>query len=136
MFACIHSSLPLRREDYLYNNKYITYSGFVLILFDRVLRLSHSHTGSYDFWIVRLVAIGSRCDRSAMFATIYSSGRIRRSISKRGRIITNDWRITMARAIVGNRATSVSDQRPMYDQLLRQTTDCTIIRGDRSYDQS
>ena len=43
----------------------------------------------------------------------------------------------MARAIVGNRATSGSDQRrPMYDQLLRQTTDRTINRGDRSYDQS
>ena len=34
----------------------------------------------------------------------------------RGRSITNDWRISMARAIVGNRATNGSDQRPMYDQ--------------------
>ena len=37
----------------------------------------------------------------------------------------------MARTIVGNRATSGSDQRPMYDQLLRPTTDRTINRGDR-----
>ena len=70
----------------------------------------------YDFWIVRLVAIGPRCDQSAMFATISSSSRIPRSISTRGRAFTNDWRISMARAIVGNRATSGSDQRPMYDQ--------------------
>ena len=42
---------------------------------------------------------------------------------RRGRVITNDWRISMARAIVGNRATSGSDQRPMYDQLLRPATD-------------
>ena len=59
---------------------------------------------------------------------------IRRSISTRGCAITNDWRISMARAIEGNRATSGSDPRPMYDQLL--TTDCTINRGDRAYDQS
>ena len=66
-----------------------------------------------------------------MFATISSSGRIRRSISTRGRAITNDWRISMARAIVGNRATSGGDQRPMYDQLLRSTTDRTINRDGR-----
>ena len=42
----------------------------------------------------------------------------------------------MGRAIVGNRATSGSDQRPMCDQLLRPTTDRTINRGDLSYDQS
>ena len=71
-----------------------------------------------------------------MFATISSSGRIRRLISTRGRAITNDTKISMARAIVGNRATGGSDQRPMYDQLLRPTTDRTINRGDRSYDQS
>ena len=67
-----------------------------------------------------------------MFATI--SSRDRRSIYTRGRANTNDWRISMARAIEGNRATSGSDQRPMYDQLL--TTDCTINRDDRAYDQS
>ena len=47
---------------------------------------------------------------------ISSSGRIPRPISKRGRAITNDWRISMAGAIAGHRATSGSDQRPMYDQ--------------------
>ena len=67
--------------------------------------------------IVRLVAIGSMCDRSGNVATISSSGRIPRLISTYGRAITNDWRISMARAIVGNRATSGSDQRPMYDHL-------------------
>ena len=83
-----------------------------------------------------MVAIVPRCERSAMFATISSSARIRRLISTRGRAITNNTKISMARAIVGNRATSGSDQRPMYDQLLRRTTDRTINRGDRSYDQS
>ena len=38
------------------------------------------------------------------------------SISTCGRAFTKDWIISMARAIVGNRATSGSDQRPMYDQ--------------------
>ena len=66
-----------------------------------------------------------------MFATISSSGCIRRLISTRGRAITSDTKISMARAIVGNRATSGSDQPPMYDQLLRPTTDRTINRGDR-----
>ena len=68
--------------------------------------------------IVRFLdrTIGPTCDRSAMFATISSSGRIPRSISTRERAVTNDWRIAMARAIVGNRATSGSGQRPMYDQ--------------------
>ena len=71
-----------------------------------------------------------------MFATISSSCSIQRSISTRGRAITNDWRISMARAILGNRATSGCDQRPMYDQLLHPTTDLRISRDDRSYDQS
>ena len=46
----------------------------------RPYTLSHSHTGSYHFWVVRLVAIGPMCDRSGMFATISSCGRIPRSI--------------------------------------------------------
>ena len=83
-----------------------------------------------------MFAIVPRCERSTIFATISSSARIRRLISTRGRAITNNTKISMARAIVGNRATSGSDQRPMYDQLLRPTTDRTINRGDRSYDQS
>ena len=87
--------------------------------------------------IVRFLDRTIGCDwakvhRSAMFATNFSSDRIRRSISTCGRAITNDWRISMARAIVGNRVTS----NTMYDQLLRPTTDRTINRGDRSYDQS
>ena len=39
--------------------------------------------------------------------------------------------LDITRAIVGHRATSGSDQPPMYDQLLRPTTDRTINRGDR-----
>ena len=42
--------------------------------------------------------------------------------------VTNDWRISMARAIVGNRATSGSDQRPMYDQSCRPAIDRCILR--------
>ena len=101
-------------------------------------------SGSYDW-----CAIGPRCDRSAIFATISSSGPIRRSISTPCRAITNDWRISMARTILGNCATSGSNQRPMYDQLLRPTIDRTIncdgrrpmVRSivascDRSFEQS
>ena len=101
-------------------------------------------SGSYG-----LVAIGPRCDRSAIFATISSSGRISRSISRptRGRAITNDWRISMARTIAGNRATGGSDQRPMYDGrrlVVRSIDRCIrrpIVRAivayfDRSYDHS
>ena len=75
------------------------------------------------------IATSRTIDRSAMFATIFSSGRIPRSISTRGRAITNDWRISMARAIVGNRATSSIDQRPMYDQSWHPVTEGTINRG-------
>ena len=63
-----------------------------------------------------------------------------RSICARGRAITNDWRRSMARSIVGNSATNGSDQRPIvrsvtapddrsYDQSWRPTTDCTLNRG-------
>ena len=66
----------------------------------------------------------------------------------RGRAITNDWRISMARAIVGNRATSGSDQRPTdvrsviapddrsYDQSWRQIGRSIVTAGERWYDQS
>ena len=47
----------------------------------------------------------------------------------RGRAITNDWRISMAWAIAGNRATSGIDQRLMYDQSWRPATDGTINRS-------
>ena len=83
-----------------------------------------------------IFAIGPRCDRQCLLRSTAARNRIRRSISTRGRAITNDWIISMARAIVGNRATSGSDQQPMSDQLLRPTTDCTIHRGDQSYPQS
>ena len=80
---------------------------------------------TYDFWFARSVAIGPRCDRSAMFATISS---IPRSIC--GRAITNDGRISMARAIVGNRATSGSDQRPTdIRSIVTAATDGTINRS-------
>ena len=98
--------------------------------------------------IVRLVAIGPRCDRSAIFATISSSGRIPRSTYMRRRAITNDWRISMARAIVGNRATiGGSDHRPIVtagDRCNDQQDRCIqrpIVRAlvaccDRAYDKS
>ena len=63
-------------------------------MFSRHGALSHSHTGSYNLWIVRLFAIGRRCDRSSMFATISSNGRLPRWISTHGRAITNYWRIS------------------------------------------
>ena len=69
------------------------------------------------------------CHRSPMFATISSSGRIPRSISTRGHAIENDWRLSISRAIVGNRATSGSDQRPMYDQSRWPATDGTTHRS-------
>ena len=100
------------------------------------------YTGSYDVWVVRFVAIGPRCDRSAMFATISSSsgGRIPRSISTRGRAITIDWRISMARAIVGNRATSGSYQRSMVRSIdrciLRPIVRAIVASCDRSYEHS
>ena len=47
----------------------------------------------------------------------------------RGRVITNDWRISMERTIVGNRATSGSDQRLMHDQSWQPATDDTINRS-------
>ena len=55
-----------------------------------------------------------------MFATISSSGCIGRPRlagrtigRKRGRAIANDWRRSITRAIVRNRAISVSDHRPI-----------------------
>ena len=69
------------------------------------------------------------CHRSPMFATISSSCRIPRSVSTRGHAIANDWRISMARVIVGNRATCGSDQGPMYDQSRWPATDGTTNRS-------
>ena len=115
--------------------------------------LSRSYTGSYDFWIVRLVALWPRCDRSAMSVTISSSGCILRLIFS---VWAHAWSCDhqrvekiMARSLVDNRATSGSDHRPIVGQSLRPTTDRTINRGvvwlivrsivgsgDRSRDQS
>ena len=81
------------------------------------------------------VVVGNTCHVISDREDAWSS--IRWMIPRRGRAFTNDWRISMARAIIGNSANSGSDQRrPTYDQLLRPTTNRTITRGDRSYDQS
>ena len=64
-----------------------------------------------------------------LFPKISSSARIPQSISKRGGAITIGWRILMTRAVVGNRATSGIDQRPMYAQSWRPATDGTINRS-------
>ena len=59
--------------------------------------LSHSHTGSYDLLIVRLVAIWRTCDRSAMFATIARSDRILRSVFLAGGTSSYDWSYAWSR---------------------------------------
>ena len=83
--------------------------------------ISHSHTGSYDFWIVRLLRLGQGAtDRQFLLRSPAAVG---------GRAITNDWRISMARAIAGNRTTSGSDQRPTDVRSI-------VAAGDRWYDQS
>ena len=82
-------------------------------------------SGSYN-WL----RLGQGATDRQFFATIPSSGRIPRSISTRGRAITKEWRILMAIAIVGNRATIGSDQRLMYVQR------SLVTAGDRWYDQS
>ena len=58
---------------------------------------SHSHTGSYDLLIVRLVAIWRTCDRSAMFATIARSGRRLRSVFLAGGRSSYDWSYAWSR---------------------------------------
>ena len=63
-------------------------------------------------------------------------GQYRQPSPTRGCAITNDWRISMVRSIVVNRATSGSDQRPMYDQLLRPIARAIVASCDRAYDQS
>ena len=65
------------------------------------------------------------------YSGIRFGGQCRQPCPTRGGVITNDWRISMARSIGGNRATSGSDQRQMYDHLLRPTTDRTINRRVR-----
>ena len=67
-------------------------------------------------------------------------GQYRQPSPTLGRAVTNAWRISMARSIVGNRDTSGSDQQPMYDRLLRPTIDRRVWRSivtscDAAYDQ-
>lgn len=86
-----------------------------------------------------MVAIWPRYDQSAMFATISICDRILRLLLRlvvghrtiggtRGRAITNDWRRSIARSIVGNRATSGGDQRPIVRSI--------VATCDRSHDRS
>ena len=95
--------------------------------------VEHRHTGSYDFLIVRLVAIWRTCDRSAMFATI--SRRLLRSVLFAGG--RYDWSYAWSRDqqrldkidgkirhIVENRTISGSHKRSI------------VAPDDRSYDQS
>ena len=77
--------------------------------------------------VIRLVAIGPSCDGSAMFAAISSGG-------PRGRAITNDWRKSMARAIVGNRSTT--DVRSIVTAGDRLYDHSIVASCDRSYEQS
>ena len=96
---------------------------------DSVTLKPQSHHILYDFTIVRLVAnrakvrpIGNVCydlqQRSHTAIDLYAWS-----------VITNDWITSMTRAIVGNRATSGSDHRPMYNQSWRPATDGTIRRS-------
>ena len=68
-------------------------------------------SGSYDWLRLGQGATDQQC-----LLRSPAAANIPRSISTRGRAIMNDWRISVVRAIVGNHATSGSDQRPMYDQ--------------------
>ena len=101
--------------------------------------VEHSHTGSYDFLIVRLVAIWGTCDRSAMFATISRS--LLRSVFVAGGRSWYDWSYAWSRDqqrlekingkirhIVGNRTTSGSHKRSIVRSI--------VAPDDRSYDQS
>ena len=105
------------------------------------IALSHSHTGSYDILIVRLVAIWRTCDRSAMFDTISRSGRILRSVFFAGGRSSYDWSYAWSRDqqrlekidgkihhIVGNHTTIVSQKRSIVRSI--------VASDDRSYDQS
>ena len=103
--------------------------------------VSHSHTGSYDCLIVRLVAIWRTCDRSAMLSTISRSGRILRSFFFAGGRSSYDWSYAWSRDrqrlekidgkihhIVGNRTNSGSHKRSVVRSI--------VAPDDRSYEQS
>ena len=101
-------------------------------------------SGSYD-WL----QLG-RCatDRQCLLRSPAAVGRISRSISTCGRAFTNVWRISVARAIVGNRETSGSDKctinrdgrRPMARSIdrciMRLIVRAIVASYDRSYEHS
>ena len=70
-------------------------------------------SGSYDWLRLCQDATDRQCLLRSPAAVAYRD-RCLRVVT--GHAITNDWRISMARAIVVNHATSGIDQRPMYDQ--------------------
>ena len=108
-------------------------------------RVSHSHTGPYDFWIVRLFAIWPRCDRSAMSATISSSGRLGVRLVVRSPTIGEDrWQDhpqVIVRLIVAITDRSYGQSlRPTNDRTINRDVVCQIVRsivasGDRSHDE-
>ena len=104
--------------------------------------LSHSHTGSYDYLIVRLVVIWRTCDRSAMFATISRSGRILRSVFFAGGRSSYDWSYAWSRDqhrlekiddkihhIEENRTTSGSNKRSIVRSIINRGPRRAIVRS-------
>ena len=135
--ATVTESTSLLHPDSLVTMQCVLVVGVIAV----VVELSHSHTGSYDCLIVRLVVIWRTCDRSAMFATISRSGRILRSVFFPGGRSSYDWSYAWSRDqhrlekiddkihhIVGNRTTSGSHKRSIVRSI--------VAPGDRSYDQS
>ena len=105
--------------------------------------LSHSLTGSYDLWIVRLVAIRRRCDRSSMFATISSNGRSHTAIDIYARSRYINWENIDGLSVVAinDRCTTIHDgwlpiARSIDRCLLRPTVRAIVASCDRSYDNS
>ena len=65
--------------------------------------------GSYDWLRFSQGATDRKCRLRSPVAVEYCD--LSLAIGRtRGRAITNDWRISMARSVVGNRATSGSDR--------------------------
>ena len=87
--------------------------------------LSHSHTGSYDVLIARLVAIWRTCDRSAMFATI-----------SRSRYFL--WWCVIVRFAVRMVApsTTIGEDHRASGSHKRSIVRSIVAPDDRSYDQS
>ena len=76
LIECISENRLTQHESSLFFGIYKRMHIFCTCVKQKNYHHSHSYIGSCDLWIVRLVAIGSWCDRSAVFATISSSGRI------------------------------------------------------------